>query len=93
MLFNHYFSVYDVQIMHASFNLITRWFTLMEQQGMSFPSNFDFSFYLKGIQAALDLTDHSMVLARVFWHLYQTLTFLPRDLRRILVSSCFLTTP
>ena len=60
---------------------------------MAFPSNFDFSFYLQGIYAALDLTDHSMAIVRVFWHIYQTLHYFPSDLRKTLVETCFLKTP
>jgi hypothetical protein len=55
---------------------------------MPFPSNFDFSFFMKGISIALEI-DHSVTIPRTLHLLYRTLHYLPIDLRTTLVHEIF----
>ena len=72
--------------MQASFSLVTRWFNKLEHQGQPFPSNFDFGFYFKGLKIALEMTDHSLVTTKVFWHIYMTLHFFPLEHRVAIIN-------
>jgi hypothetical protein len=74
-------NIYDVVGMQAAFKLTTRWFNHLEQRGTPFPSNFDFTFYLKAMSVALGATDHSIVTTRVLWHVLRTLHYLPVEPR------------
>lgn len=65
--------------MQSAYKLVTTWFTSLEANGQPFPSNFNFSFYLKALTISLEMTDHSIVTTRVLWHIYKTLQYLPLD--------------
>lgn len=54
--------------------LITKWITFIEKFGEPFPSNFDFTFFLKGLNVALEI-DHHVATPRVLWCIYKTLNY------------------
>ena len=70
-------NVYDSRTMECSFDLVTKWFNVLEKMNEPFPSNFDFNFYLKGIQVSLDKIDHNCSTTKVLWHIYKTLQYFP----------------
>jgi uncharacterized membrane protein SirB2 len=53
------------------------WFEKIEET-KGFPSNFNFSFFLKGIEIMLDL-DHSVVTSKCIWLLFKIFHVLPID--------------
>jgi hypothetical protein len=59
-------------------SIITKWINHIEKLGLSFPSNFDFSFFFKGINIALEI-EHSLSTPRTIHLLYRILHFLPID--------------
>ena len=69
-------NIYDSVGMCTTMGIVTRWFNHIENEGLLFPSNFDFTFFLKGIEIALD-QDHSVTVPRTLHLLYRTLHYLP----------------
>jgi len=69
-------NIYDSMAMCATMNIVTKWFNHIEREGLLFPSNFDFTFFLKGIDIALEL-EHSVTIPRTLHLLYRTLHYLP----------------
>jgi len=65
--------------------LITKLLNHIEKQGFSFPSNFDFSFFLKGLDISLSM-DHSLSIPRTLHLLYRTLHYFPIEQRSIIVQ-------
>ena len=59
--------------MIITFDLVTNWMQEIEKKGEPFPSNFDFSFFVKGLAIALEKIDHNVVTTKVLWCLYKTL--------------------
>ena len=62
--------------MCTTMGIVTKWFNHIEREGLLFPSNFDFTFFLKGIDIALEL-DHSVTIPRTLHLLYRTLHYIP----------------
>lgn len=81
-------NAYDSVQLCNTLNLVTKWFNHLERLNMPFPSNFDFSFFMKGISIALEI-DHSVTIPRTLHLLYRTLHYLPIDLRTTLVHDIF----
>ena len=57
----------------------------MYSSGILIPPNFDFTFFLKGIQMLLDL-DHGTSTAKVLWLLYQIMHVIPKKEREELIK-------
>jgi hypothetical protein len=68
--------------------LITKWMNHIEKQGLAFPSNFDFSFFIKGITVSLEM-DHSLSTPRTINLLYRTLHYFPIEQRSVIVQEIF----
>ncbi len=81
-------NAYDSVQLCNTLSLVTKWFNHLERLNMPFPSNFDFSFFMKGISIALEI-DHSVTIPRTLHLLYRTLHYLPIDLRTTLVHDIF----
>lgn len=77
-------NVYDSGTLCTTMGLLTRLFNHLEKQGLEFPTNFDFNFFLKGISISLDL-DHSLSIPRTLHLLYRTLHFFPIEQRALLI--------
>ena len=63
--------------MESSFDLVTKWFNTLEKRGESFPCNFDFNFYMKGLCVSLEKIDHNCSTTKVLWHIYKALQYFP----------------
>jgi hypothetical protein len=81
-------NVYDSGTLCTTMSLLTRLFNHLEKQGLEFPTNFDFNFFLKGISISLDL-DHSLSIPRTLHLLYRTLHFFPIEQRALLIQEIF----
>ena len=60
--------------------------TTLEKKGEPFPSNFDFNFYLKGIQISLEKIDHNVSTSKVLWHIYKTIHYMPIENRIAIIN-------
>jgi len=56
--------------------LVTKWLNHLEKLCLPFPSNFDFSFFLKGISIALEI-EHSISTPKSLNLIYRTLHYFP----------------
>mmetsp|Transcript_33742 Transcript_33742/g.32785 ORF Transcript_33742/g.32785 Transcript_33742/m.32785 type:complete len:152 (+) Transcript_33742:2532-2987(+) len=65
--------------------IVTQWINSIEETGSPFPRNFDFSFFLMGINRALEF-DHHLATSKVIWCLYKCLNFFPSEQRALIVS-------
>jgi Protein of unknown function (DUF1765) len=81
-------NIYDSVSMCATMNIVTKWLNHIETEGLLFPSNFDFSFFMKGIDIALDF-EHSVTVPRTLHLLYRTLHYIPIEQRSAIVHSIF----
>ena len=79
-------NVYDSMSVCATMDLMQRWLNHLEKETLAFPGNFDFNFYLKGIQIALDI-DHSISVPRTLYLIYRTLHFFPLEYRSQIILS------
>jgi hypothetical protein len=57
----------------------------VEKNGESFPSNFDFNFYFKGLFISMDI-DHNVTLTKTLWVLYKTMQFYPFEQRNHIIN-------
>ena len=62
-----------------------RWFLKLAQRDFKVPSNFDWAFFMKGVNMLLTL-DHSTSTASVLWLLYQIMHVIPPDVRNVLIA-------
>ncbi len=60
--------------------IVQKWINAIENLGLPFPLNFDFTFFYKGISVALEI-DHALSAPTSLFMLYKTLHFLPLDAR------------
>jgi Protein of unknown function (DUF1765) len=67
--------------MVITFDLITKWMQEIEKRSEPFPSNFDFNFFVKGLNISLEKIDHNVSTTKVLWCLYKTLQFIPIEPR------------
>lgn len=81
-------NVYDSATVCTTMGLLNRLFNHLEKQGLEFPTNFDFNFFLQGISITLDL-DHSLSIPRTLHLLYRTLHFFPIEQRALLILEIF----
>jgi Protein of unknown function (DUF1765) len=81
-------NVYDSTTLCTTMSLITKWLNHIEKLGLPFPSNFDFSFFHKGLTIALEL-EHSLSIPRTLHLLYRTLHYFPIEQRSVLVQELF----
>lgn len=81
-------NVYDSLSLCTTMNLVTKWFNHIERQGLPFPSNFDFTFFHKGIEIALDM-EHAVTIPRTLHLLYRTLHYIPIEQRSLIVQDIF----
>jgi len=77
-------NAYESTQLCTTLGLVTRWINQLERLNLPFPSNFDFSFFLKGLQVALEI-EHSVSIPRTLHLLFRTLHYLPIDLRTTLI--------
>jgi len=63
-----------------------RWFLKLQQKTVSIPSDFDWAFFMKGVNMLLTL-DHGTSTASVIWLLYQTLHVIPADIQDVLLGN------
>eukprot|EP00347_Sterkiella_histriomuscorum_P021471 403333864 len=78
-------NAFDAKTLCITMDIATKWINYVEQNGFEFPSNFDFQFFFKGIQVALDM-DHSLSTPRTLYLIYRILHFLPLDQRSKLIN-------
>ncbi len=71
-------NAYDSTTLCNSITLVQRWINHIEKLGLPFPSNFDFNFFFKGINVALEI-EHSISTPRTIHLLYKILHFIPVD--------------
>ncbi len=81
-------NIYDSVAMCTTMGIVTKWFNHIEREGLLFPSNFDFTFFMKGIDIAMEL-DHSVTIPRTLHLMYRTLHYLPLEQRSILIQTIF----
>jgi Protein of unknown function (DUF1765) len=81
-------NAYDSATLCTTLSLVTRWLNHIEKLQLPFPSNFDFSFFLKGVTITLDI-DHSLSTPRLLHLLYRTLHYFPIEQRSIMVQELF----
>ena len=63
-----------------------RWFLKLQQKDLSIPSDFNWPFFMKGVNMLLSM-DHSTSTSSVIWLLYQILHVIPSDIRKNLINS------
>mmetsp|Transcript_34849 Transcript_34849/g.26015 ORF Transcript_34849/g.26015 Transcript_34849/m.26015 type:complete len:163 (+) Transcript_34849:2354-2842(+) len=78
-------NAYDSISLQQTMVILTKWIKFIEALGIPFPRNFDFSFFLLGINRALEF-DHHLATSSVIWCLYQTIHYFPSDQRVLVVS-------
>lgn len=78
-------NVYDSNTLCSTMILITKWINHIEKMNQPFPSNFDFTFFLKGLNISLEI-DHHVSKSRVLWFLYKTLHYFPLEQKIIIVQ-------
>jgi hypothetical protein len=71
-------NAYDSNTLCTTMSLVVKWISHIEKMGEPFPSNFDFSFFIKGLNVALDI-DHHLSTQRTLWCIYKTLHLFPVD--------------
>lgn len=81
-------NAYDSTTLCSSLSLVVKWISSIEQMGEPFPSNFDFSFFIKGLNVALEI-DHHLSTSRTLWCIYKTLHLFPVDQRCHIVYDIF----
>ena len=65
--------------------LVQKWINSLDQLGLPFPQNFDFTFFYKGLSIALEI-DHAVSSPTSLFLLYKTLHYLPLDARNHVIS-------
>ena len=70
----------DVSTIMKTMEITAKWFLKMYCQGILIPPNFDYTFFMKGINILLDL-DHGTSTAKVLWLLYQIMHVIPKNER------------
>jgi hypothetical protein len=81
-------NAYDSATLCTTMALVTKWINHVEIQGTPFPSNFDFSFFMKGVMISLEM-HHSLSTPRAIHLLYRTLHYFPLEQRGLLVQEIF----
>jgi hypothetical protein len=67
-------------------NIINQWFKVIDKyDDIKFPGNFDFNFFLKGIELLLN-HDHSVTTSKCLWLLYNTLHIFPLHRQQKLIE-------
>ena len=77
-------NAFDSNTLCATLNIVQRWINHIEKLNLTFPSNFDFPFFFKGILIALEI-DHSITTPRTLYLLYKILHFLPIDQKNYII--------
>ena len=77
-------NAYDSVTLCTSMGMMTKWITRLEELALPFPSNFDLSFFIKGIRIALEI-EHSVSTPRTLHLLFKTLHYFPIESRSILL--------
>jgi hypothetical protein len=77
-------NAYDSSTLCTTMTLIQRMLNSIEKLGHAFPSNFDFNFFLKGINISLEV-EHSLSTPRTLYLLYRCLHYFPIDQRGIII--------
>jgi len=78
-------NAYDSLQLCNTLSLVNKWLNYLELNGLAFPSNFDSTFFLKGLSVALEI-EHSVTIPRVLHLLFRSLHYLPIDLRTQIVQ-------
>lgn len=65
--------------------LVTKLFMNIEQLGLPFPSNFDISFFMRGIKIALEI-EHTISTPRTLYLFFKTLHLMPLDQRSLIIQ-------
>ena len=77
---------FDSSAVWKTMQMSSRWFLKFNNHDLSIPSDFDWAFFMKGVNMLLTL-DHSTSTAAVIWLLYQVLHVLPNNQRNALVGN------
>lgn len=78
-------NAYDSNALCQTMSIIQTWLNHIEGLGLTFPSNFDFNFFFKGLNIALEM-DHSVSTPRTLYTLFKTLHFFPIDQKNTIVQ-------
>lgn len=81
-------NAYDSNGVCITMSLVQRWLEILENSGIGFPSNFDFTFFMKGIFLTFEL-EHSVSTPRTIHLLYKTLHYFPIDLKCSMILTLF----
>lgn len=81
-------NAYDSSTLCTTMGLVTKWLNHIEKLGLPFPSNFDFSFFLKGLTISLEI-EHSVSTPKTLFLLYRTFHFFPIEQRSIIIQELF----
>lgn len=77
-------NVHDAHTVVLTCDTLAKWFDKISTF-KNFPSNFDFPFFLKGIEIMIDL-DHAVVTTKSLWLLYRIFHALPTDEKQKIVE-------
>lgn len=70
-------------------NILNEWFTAIDKHDyIKFPGNFDFNFFLKGIELLLN-HNHSVTTSKCLWLLYNNLHIFPLHRQQKLIEKIF----
>ena len=75
----------DSSAVMKTMDMSAKWFLKLNSNSMSIPADFDWHFFIGGIEMLLQL-DHGTATAKVIWLLYQILHTLPIKMRNILLA-------
>lgn len=75
----------DSSAVMKTMDMTSKWFLKLHSKSMSIPTDFDWNFFISGIEMLLSL-DHGTSTAKVIWLLYQILHTLPLKIRNVLLT-------
>ena len=77
---------FDSAAVWKTMQMSQRWFLKLQRRGLSIPSDFNWPFFMKGVNMLLTM-DHSTSTSSVIWLLYQILHVIPCDIRNVLINN------
>lgn len=72
-------NVHEAHTVVMTCDTVAKWFERIGE-AKTFPSNFNFPFFLKGLEIMIDL-DHAVVSSKCIWLIYKIFNILPTDER------------
>ena len=79
-------SRFDSAAVYKTMQNSAKWFLKLQHKKMDIPSDFDWAFFMKGVNMLLTL-DHGTSTASIIWLLYQIMHVIPEDIKEVLLGN------